>query len=53
MTQRYHVVSLPDSPSALDHYYKATVRQICQTIRVGQDFTAKQSDQAKAAVKQK
>ena len=25
MTQRYHVVSLPDSPSALDHQHLAQV----------------------------
>lgn len=39
--------------SKIEDCYKETLRQICQTIRVGDDLTAKQSDQAKTAGRQK
>ena len=39
--------------SKIEDYYKETIRQICQTIRVGEDFTATKSVQPKEPGKQK
>ena len=39
--------------SKIEDYYKETVREICQSIRVGEDLAAKKTVQPKEAGKQK